>query len=125
MNHYRWLRGQNHWDSFRLSGVSGHGVASWNYPAKAETDCNGCHMPLRAMGTPGVLADFGAKRREGSGAANVRDHFSPRVNPAIACLNELPQCREIVDELAAFNDDAIRLDLFSRSAGAARSTAKN
>ncbi len=117
LNDYRWLPGQNHWDSFRLSGVSGHGVASWNYPAKAETDCNGCHMPLRAMGTPGVLADFGAKRREGADAATVRDHFFPGANPAIACLNELPQCREIVDELAAFNDDAIRLDLFALRRG--------
>ena len=119
LNDYRWLPGQNHWDSFRLSGVSGHGVASWNYPAKAETDCNGCHMPLRAMGTPGVLADFGAKRREGSGAATVRDHFFPGANPAIACLNELPQCREIVDELAAFNEGAIRLDLFALRRGGA------
>lgn len=119
LNDYRWLPGQNHWDSFRLSGVSGHGVASWNYPAKAETDCNGCHMPLRAMDTPGVLADFGAKRRDGSDAATVRDHFFPGANTAIACLNELPECREIVEELAAFNEGAIRLDLFALRKGGA------
>ncbi|MGA1468348.1 MAG: multiheme c-type cytochrome, partial [Phycisphaerales bacterium] len=119
LNDYRWLPGQNHWDSFRLSGVSGHGVASWNYPAKAETDCNGCHMPLRTPGEPGVLADFGAKVRDGSGLAKVKDHLFPGANPAIACLNELPECRQLVEELEAFNEGAIRLDLFALRKGGA------
>ncbi|MHC4832907.1 MAG: multiheme c-type cytochrome [Planctomycetota bacterium] len=111
LNDYRWLPGQNHWDSFRLSGVSGHGVTSWNYPAKAETDCNGCHMPLRAEGDPGVLADFGAKRRPGAATPTIRDHLFPGGNPAIACLDGRADCRPLVEELQAFNEGTIRLDL--------------
>ncbi|MEM7053286.1 MAG: multiheme c-type cytochrome, partial [Pseudomonadota bacterium] len=45
LNGYKWLRGQNHYDSFLLSGVSGHGVASFYYPEQAEPNCNQCHMP--------------------------------------------------------------------------------
>jgi len=29
LNHYRWLRGQNHYDFFLLSGVSGHCASSF------------------------------------------------------------------------------------------------
>ncbi|MEO1087811.1 MAG: multiheme c-type cytochrome, partial [Acidobacteriota bacterium] len=36
LNNYKWLRGQNHYDSFLLSGVSGHGVSSFYYPEKAQ-----------------------------------------------------------------------------------------
>ncbi len=32
LNDYKWLRGQNHYDSFRLSGVSGQGISSFYYP---------------------------------------------------------------------------------------------
>ena len=40
LNDYHWLRGQNSYDPFLLSGVSGHGVSSFYYPAKAQTNCN-------------------------------------------------------------------------------------
>src|SRR5207245_2591682 len=34
LNHYKeFLRGQNHYDSYLLSGVSGHGARSFYYPA--------------------------------------------------------------------------------------------
>ncbi|MDZ7749293.1 MAG: hypothetical protein U5K43_11075 [Halofilum sp. (in: g-proteobacteria)] len=35
VNDYKWIRGQNHYDSFLLSGVSGHGVSSFYYPPRA------------------------------------------------------------------------------------------
>ncbi len=117
LNDYRWLPGQNHWDSFRLSGVSGHGVASWNYPAQAQTNCNDCHMPLRTEGEPGVLADLGAKRRTASEPPTIRDHLFPGGNSAIACLDGRPDCRGLVDELQAFNRDTIRLDLVALREG--------
>jgi len=117
LNDYRWLQGQNHWDSFRLSGVSGHGVASWYYPAKAETNCNDCHMPLRAEGAAGVRGDFGAKVRDDSGIPTVRDHFFPAANTAIACITERADCGEILADLAAFNRGTMRLDLFALRRG--------
>ncbi len=53
-NYKEFLRGQNHYDTFLLSGVSGHNARSFYYPPKAEANCNGCHMPLKAS------QDFGA-----------------------------------------------------------------
>lgn len=50
------LRGQNHYDSWLVSGVSGHGAQSFYYPEKAITNCSGCHMP------PQVSTDFGARQ---------------------------------------------------------------
>ena len=47
LNHYKeFLRGQNHYDTFLLSGVSGHGARSFYYPEKAKKNCTECHMPL-------------------------------------------------------------------------------
>ncbi|HBB73663.1 MAG TPA: hypothetical protein DC048_04340, partial [Planctomycetaceae bacterium] len=62
LNHYKeFLRGQNHYDSFLLSGVSGHGARSFYYPPMAKENCNACHMPLREA------ADFGARVRDDTG----------------------------------------------------------
>ncbi|MFO1511813.1 MAG: multiheme c-type cytochrome [Verrucomicrobiota bacterium] len=48
LNKYKeFLRGQNHYDTYLLSGVSGHGAKSFYYPEKAQPNCAGCHMPLR------------------------------------------------------------------------------
>ena len=67
LNGYRWLRGQNHYDSFLLSGVSGHGVQSFYYPDRAEPNCNGCHMELIESD------DFGAKRYDDDDVLSVHD----------------------------------------------------
>ena len=68
LNGYRWLRGQNHYDSFLLSGVSGHGVRSFYYPDAAQSTCNGCHMPTMASD------DFGARRLD-----DVAGEFERRI----------------------------------------------
>src|SRR4030095_15351347 len=49
------LRVQNHYDTFLLSGVSGHGARSFYYPDKAKQNCAECHMPFQTS------TDFGAK----------------------------------------------------------------
>ncbi len=37
LNHYKeFLRGQNHYDTFLLSGVSGHGARSFYYPGDGQ-----------------------------------------------------------------------------------------
>ena len=79
LNEYRWLRGQNHYDSFLLSGVSGHGVASFYYPPKAETSCNGCHMRLEP-------SDDLAARPDEEGVLSVSSHAFPAANTAIPHL---------------------------------------
>lgn len=70
------LRGQNHYDSWLLSGVSGHGIRSFYYPETAQTDCNGCHMPRHAS------EDFGRSYGEaGSEMVNtlsIHSHAFPQ-----------------------------------------------
>ena len=47
LTHYKdWMRGQNHYDSFILSGP-GHGARSFYFPKQASENCSSCHMPLR------------------------------------------------------------------------------
>ena len=109
LNGYKWLRGQNHYDTYLLSGVSGHGVASFYYPQKAETNCNGCHMPLLPS------EDFGAKRYGQGGALSVHDHLFPSANTAVPRLAGLPE--SVTDRHHAFNEGVMRVDLFALRAG--------
>ena len=110
LNGYRWLRGQNHYDSFLLSGVSGHGVASFYYPARAEANCNGCHMPLIPS------ADFAARRFDASGERMVHAHGFPAANTALGHLLGFP------DEVQAAHrqmlEGALRVDIFAAHVGA-------
>lgn len=71
------LRGQNHYDSYLLSGVSGHGAQSFYYPEKASPDCAKCHMPLAES------KDFGAAKNDDSGKLTIHDHFFPGANTAL------------------------------------------
>ena len=73
-----WLRGQNHYDSYLLSGVSGHGARSFYYPPKAQTNCNECHMPAVASN------EFGAQESEELGTLAVHDHSFPSANSALS-----------------------------------------
>lgn len=97
------LRGQNHYDSFLLSGVSGHGARSFYYPPVAETNCNGCHMPLEASD------DFGARRFDGSDALQIHDHLFPSANTAMAWLRDRDQ---IIEAHREFNEGVMRVDIF-------------
>ena len=81
LNHYRdFVRGQNHYDSYRLSGVSGHGVKSFYYPDVAKTNCAECHMPLASS------QEFGSKDFDKSGKLSVHDHLFPAANTGLAWL---------------------------------------
>ena len=109
LNDYKWLRGQNHYDAYHVSGVSGHGVASFYYPPKATHNCNACHMTLRESD------DFGARDFDDTGLAKVHDHLFPSANTGIPALLDLPNW--VVDEHAAFNEGVMRVDLFGVKEG--------
>ena len=109
LNDYRWLRGQNHYDAFLLSGVSGHGVTSFYYPPQAEKNCNGCHMPLVASD------DFAARRNDDSGDLTVHGHHFPAANTALAQLLDFPD--SVNDAHREFLQGALRVDLFGVRAG--------
>lgn len=104
LNRYRWLRGQNHYDSFLLSGVSGHRVDSFYYPEQAAGNCAECHMPAVASEDP-AARDF-----TGEGERSVHDHRFAAANTAIPYLLEFP-----LEEIEIRRDrlrEAARVDIF-------------
>jgi len=109
LNEYKWLRGQNHQDTFRLSGVSGSGVTSFYYPDKAETSCNECHMPEMASD------DFGARDLAGTGELMVHDHLFPSANTAISYFNDSPDW--VLQAHRDFNEGVMRVDIFALKEG--------
>lgn len=116
LNDYKWLRGQNHYDAFWLSGVSGQGITSFYYPPKAQENCNGCHMPLREVSD---APNFSARVRDDSGEPKTLDHLFPSANTAIPWMlrDELPKAREAIESHRAFLDGVMRLDVFALRKG--------
>lgn len=97
------LRGQNHHDSFLLSGVSGHGARSFYYPEHAHADCNDCHMAKMPS------SDFGAAHDRDLGELAIRDHQFLGANTA------LPHWfgdSVAVERQQRFLKDSLRIDLF-------------
>ncbi|HVS15460.1 MAG TPA: multiheme c-type cytochrome [Thermoanaerobaculia bacterium] len=109
LNNYKWLRGQNHYDAFLLSGVSGHGITSFYYPPEAEANCNGCHMK------PMASDDFGARRIDSSGELQVHRHLFPSANTAIPALLGFPAW--VNEEHRKFNEGVMRVDIFGLREG--------
>lgn len=110
LNHYKdWLRGQNSYDSFLLSGVSGHGARSFYYPEKAEANCAGCHMPLQPSN------DFGAQFFHPTHRVlSIHDHLFPAANTALPYLRGETN---IVQRHQEFLRDCLRVDLFGLKEG--------
>lgn len=98
-----WVRGQNHYDSYLLSGVAGHGARSFYYPEKAQTDCNGCHMPYKES------SDFAAKPHPESGKSVVHNHFFPGANTALPYWRNEPEYVELAKSILK---DCARVDIF-------------
>ena len=110
LNHYKeFLRGQNHYDTFLLSGVSGHSARSFYYPPKAQLNCNGCHMPLQASSDFGAQP-FGTNKNE----LMIHNHLFPAANTGIAALRNQP---EIVKAHQKFLKDSLRVDIFGVKEG--------
>ncbi len=101
LNHYRWLRGQDHYDSFFLSGVSGHSVSSFYYPDKAKEKCADCHMPMQNSD------DFGAITASLTGKGQVHSHYFEAANSGIRYLNELKP-----DPVNALLPGSLTIDIF-------------
>lgn len=115
LNHYKdFLRGQNHHDSFVLSGM-GNGSRSFYFPEKAKDNCASCHMPLHPS------TDFGAKDFDGTGERKVHDHRFPAANTGLfELLKHDPKYAKMsagFDETIRRNadfltDKKLRIDLF-------------
>ncbi len=74
VNNYRWKRGQNEYDAWHASGVSGNTVRSFYLPPEPKP-CSSCHMPLVAS------------QDQGNDDGFVRSHRFAAANTAIAHLN--------------------------------------
>jgi tetratricopeptide (TPR) repeat protein len=105
LNHYKdFLRGQDHYNTFLLSGVSGHGARSFNYPPKAKDRCVDCHMELRNSN------DFGARDFDGRGRRAIHDHLFLGANTGLAALRGEA---EVVEAEARFlKEGKVRIDVF-------------
>ncbi len=111
LNKYKeFLRGQNHYDTYLLSGVSGHGARSFYYPEKAVSNCAGCHMPLKES------QDFGANffNPTNAPARFIHDHLFPAANTGVAHLRAQP---EIVRRHQDFLKGDLRVDIFGIKEG--------
>jgi tetratricopeptide (TPR) repeat protein len=104
VNDYRWIRGQNEYDAWQGSGVSGFGAASFYYPVNEKTGqpdfkkCADCHMPKVASEDAGNKGGF------------VKSHRFPGANTALPHVYHLPdQLKETVKFL---QDGALTIDIF-------------
>ncbi|HHL30986.1 MAG TPA: hypothetical protein ENJ41_00275, partial [Oceanospirillales bacterium] len=102
LNHYKWLRGQDHYDSFFLSGVSGHAVASFYYPDEAKGKCADCHMPMQ------FSDDFAAITDSFTGKGQIHSHYFEAANSGIRYLNKLKS-----DPVNALLPGSLSLDIFA------------
>ena len=107
-NYKEFLRGQNHYDAYLLSGVSGHGARSFYYPPQAEVNCNGCHMPWQES------QDFAAKLVPGTDRTSIHSHLFPGANTALAWWENQPQ---IVEKQRDFLEGVMRVDIFGLKEG--------
>jgi tetratricopeptide (TPR) repeat protein len=113
LNHYKdFLRGQNHYDTYLLSGVSGHGAKSFYYPDQAKQNCAACHMPLKES------ADFGANYFNPTNDSTrfIHSHLFPAANTGV------PSFRSDTNTIAAqeeFLKGSLRVDIFGIKEGGA------
>ena len=104
VTHYKeFLRGQNHYDPYLLSGVSGHSARSFYYPKEAKENCSACHMPLQPS------QDFGAKMFAGAESPSIHNHLFPGANTAIAWFRNEPK---IVQAQQEYLRGVMRVDVF-------------
>ncbi len=109
INRYKWLRGQNHFDSYTLSGVSGHGASSFYYPDQAVEKCATCHMPLTPSG------DFGRNHFGSDNQLTIHDHSFAAANTALPFL--LGSGQEATQRHKKFLAKALRADIFAIKEG--------
>lgn len=98
VNHYRWLRGFNEYDSWQASGVSGQGARSFYYPAKSQ-NCRDCHMPMVKSSDPG--------NRDGL----IHSHRFAAANTAIPYVNN--DQKQLTETEKFLQSGFVTLDLFA------------
>jgi drug/metabolite transporter superfamily protein YnfA len=98
LNDYRWMRGQNHYDTWYDSGVSGRAVRSFYDPPEPKA-CRDCHLP------PYPSDEFGNQK------GFLHDHLFPAANTALPFIRG---DRETLRRIEQFlKNKVLTVDLFA------------
>jgi tetratricopeptide (TPR) repeat protein len=97
MNDYKWIRGQDHYDSWQDSGVSGFAVRSF-YDPPAPKACRDCHLP------PYPSDEFG------NHGGLVHDHAFPAANTALPAVRGDREMAELTEK---FLKGSLTADVFA------------
>jgi hypothetical protein len=110
LNHYKeFLRGQNHYDTYLLSGVSGHGARSFYYPDQAKQNCAACHMPFKPS------QDFAANYFDPTNHTRViHSHLFPGANTGIPFMRQDTNTIKMEED---FLKGSLRADIFGLREG--------
>ena len=98
LNGYRWMRGQDHYDGWYDSGVSGRAVRSFYDPPKPKA-CRDCHLPDYRSD------EFGNKK------GYLHDHAFPAANTALPFVRGDRETQKKIDEF--LQNKVLTVDLFA------------
>jgi hypothetical protein len=98
LNGYRWMRGQNHYDGWYDSGVSGRAVRSFYDPPKPKA-CRDCHLPDFKS------TEFGNKK------GFLHDHLFPAANTALPFVRGDRETQKKIEEF--LQDKVLTVDVFA------------
>ena len=102
LNGYRWMRGQNHYDSWYDSGVSGRAVRSFYDPPKPKA-CRDCHLPDYRSD------EFGNKN------GFLHDHVFPAANTALPFVRGDKETEEKIRNF--LENKVLTVDIFAIRSG--------
>ncbi len=96
VNQYRWKRGQNQFDSWQRSGVSGNNIRAFYFPDRTK-NCISCHMPE----VPST--------DKGNRNGKVKSHRFAAANTAVPFLNQHQNQLAAVESY--LKDNIVELDI--------------
>ncbi len=102
LNDYRWIRGQNHYDTWYDSGVSGRAVRSFYDPPQPKA-CRDCHLP------PYRSDEFGNRK------GYLHDHLFPAANTALPFIRGDKETQKRIQEF--LQNKVLTVDLFAIKRG--------
>jgi Tfp pilus assembly protein PilF/nitrate/TMAO reductase-like tetraheme cytochrome c subunit/drug/metabolite transporter superfamily protein YnfA len=102
LNSYRWMRGQNHYDTWYDSGVSGRAVRSFYDPPEPKA-CRDCHLP------PYPSREFGNRKGQ------LHDHLFPAANTALPFVRGDKQTEKRIREF--LQNNVLTADIFAIKRG--------
>ncbi len=98
LNGYRWMRGQNHYDTWYDSGVSGRAVRSFYDPPRPKA-CRDCHLPDYRSD------EFGNKK------GFLHDHVFPAANTALPFIRGDHETQKKIQDF--LENKVLTVDIFA------------